>query len=479
VSVSVREVAPTPTTQRTESKLVRWAPLVTFGLLLLSLSRHAGTGISDPDTPWHVLAGRHLWDTWQFSGPDPFSRFTTRLWVLNQWLPELLFAAADHVGGLAAVAWLAQVCRLAVCLLLYVACRRQAGTLPAALVAGVAVLGTADSLSPRPQLVGFALLVLCVDAWLRTAADLQPRWWLLVVAYVWACSHGTWAVGVTVGVAAVAGLALDRRVSLRAVVRLAAIPAGSALLAVLTPVGPALLGSFGAVRAVSPYIQEWRLPTTPTPSVISTAALLLIVPLGWLMSRRTFSWTAVALWSVALIWGVSSMRTVAVGAIVVAPLAASAVDAVVGRQWILPSRGEQRFLSGAAILAVALSGVLAAGGPRVQTGVPHPFDDALAGLPRGTVVYNSDVLGGWLMYSHPDINHTADTRMELYGPQIAREYLDVMAARPGWEEDLAHFRPAAALVEQQLPVVGALRAQGWQVRGAHDGYVLLTPSTSE
>ena len=186
--------------------------MIAFGLLLLALSRHAGTGISDPDTTWHVLAGRHLWDTWQFSGPDPFSRFTSGPWVLNQWLPDLLLAGADYVGGLAAVAWLAQLGRLdrvSPALRHVPATSRQPA---AALVAGVAVLGTADSLSPRPQLVGFALLAVTVDAWLRTATDLRPRWWLLAVAYVWACSHGTWVVGVTVGVAAVAGLALDRRV---------------------------------------------------------------------------------------------------------------------------------------------------------------------------------------------------------------------------------------------------------------------------
>ena len=123
--------------------LLRWAPVVAFGLLLLGLSRNAGLGITDPDTPWHVLAGRHLWETWQFTGPDPYSRFTTEPWVLNQWLPDLALAAADHLGGLAAVAWLAQLWRLGLCVLLYAACRRRAGSLPAAFVAGVALLGTA------------------------------------------------------------------------------------------------------------------------------------------------------------------------------------------------------------------------------------------------------------------------------------------------------------------------------------------------
>lgn len=466
-----------PTTAgRTPPAALRWGPVTAFGLLLVGLSRNAGTGISDPDAPWHVLAGRHLWDTWQFSGPDPLSRFTTGPWVLNQWLPELAMAAADHLGGLAAVAWLAQVWRLALLLLLYAACRRRAGSLPAAFVAGVAVLGTADSLSPRPQLVGFALLALTVDAWLRTASDLRPRWWLLPVAYVWACSHGTWVVGVCVGAAVVLGLLADRRVGPRHAARLAAVPVGSALLALVTPVGPGLLGSFAAVRAVSPYIQEWRLPTTPTASVLATGALLLGVPLLWLARRRSFSWTSAALWVLAAAWAVSTMRTVAVGAIIVAPLAASALDLALGRPRTRATRAERLVIGVSALVAVAVSALLAAGAPPEPVGVPHAFDRALSALPAGTVVYNSDLLGGWLMYSHPQLEHTADTRAELYGPQRARDYLDVMAARPGWEGELDRFAPRAAVVEQGLPVVRALQARGWDVRGTDAGYVIMAPT---
>ena len=473
-----RQDAPTRAARRPPALLVL-GPVVAFGLLLLGLSRNAGTGITDPDTPWHVLAGRHLWDTWQFHGPDPYSMFTMGPWVLNQWLPELVMAGADRVGGLAAVAWLAQLARLAVCVLLYAACRRRAGSLPAAFVAGAAVLGTADSLSPRPQLVGFALLVLTVDAWLRTASDLRPRWWLVPVAYLWACSHGTWVVGVTVGVAVVVGLLLDRRVRLRdgQLLRLAAVPVASGLVALVTPVGPSLLTSFSAVRAVSPYIQEWRLPTTPTPSVLATAALLLLVPLVWVLRRRQVAWTRVVLWLLAVAWGASSMRTVAVGAIIAAPLAAEALATLLGRERNRVERGERVVVGASILAAVVLSGLLAAAGPSTPAGVPHAFDPRLRAMPSGTVVYNTDLLGGWLMYSHPGLVHTADTRAELYGPVLVRSYLDVMAARPGWEQDLDHFAPRAAILEKGLPVVDALRSRGWQVLGEDAGYVLLEPGT--
>jgi hypothetical protein len=474
-----KAAAPAADTQAGTSRhtpgLLVWGPAVGFGLLLLGLARHAGSGIGDPDTLWHVLAGRHLWETGSFAGPDPLSRSTTGPWVLNQWLPDLALALAAHVGGLPAVAWLTQALRVAVCLAVYVACRRVGGVLPAALVAAVAVLGAADSLSPRPQLVGFVLLAVTVSAWLRTAEDLRPRWWLLPVGWLWACSHGTWVVGVSIGAAVVLGLLVARALTRRDAVRLAVIPAGTVLLSAVTPVGPELFRSFATVRAVSPYIQEWRTPTLDSPSVLATLVLALLVPLGWWLRRETLRWPSAALWVVAVAWGATSMRTVAVAAIVLAPLAAAALTALIGRPRSAAARPERVVLVGSAIASLALSAVLAATGPTEPTGVPSRLSPRLDALTDGTVVWNTDLLGGWLMWSHPSLEHTADTRAELYGPQRARAYLAVLRTDPGWEATFDAARPGAALVEDGLPLVTALEARGWTTSGRDRGYVLLVP----
>lgn len=456
-------------------RLLVWGPPAGFAVLLLGLARHAGSGISDPDTLWHVLAGRQVWETGSFSGPDPLSRFTTGPWILNQWLPDLVFALAEHLGGLPAVAWFAQLLRIAVCLAVYLACRRVGGTLPAALVAATAVLGSADSLSPRPQLVGFVLLAVTVAAWMQTAQDQRPRWWLLGVGWLWACSHGTWVVGVSIGAAVVLGLVAARSVERAQALRLAAIPAGTAVLAALTPVGPGLYRSFATVRAVSPYILEWRAPTLDSPSVLATLALALLVPLGWWVGHHTLTWPSAAVWAVAVTWGATSMRTVAVAAIVLAPLASVSITTLTGRPRSPAGRPERLILGGAVAVSLALSAVLAATGPREPTGVPSNLDPQLEALADGTVVWNTDLLGGWLMWSHPSLEHTADTRAELYGPDRARAYLSVLGAEAGWEARFDAVSPGAALVEDGLPLVGALEGRGWRVSGRDGAYALLLP----
>lgn len=453
--------------------VLRWGPLVAFVLLLLALARHAGSGVSDPDALWHVLAGEHVWRTHDLVGPDPYSTFTTQPWVLNQWLPELAMAGAAHLGGLPALAWLAAAGQLAVCVSLLALCRGVAGPLAAALVAGAAVLGTADSLSPRPQLVGFVLLAVVVGAWLRSARDLRPRWWLVGVTWLWACCHGTWVVGVSVGAAVVVGLALERRATRGTLLRLAAVVAASLAASALTPLGLRLYDSFAAVRAVSPYILEWRRPTLDSPSVLVTLALVLLVPLLWLVARARPRWVEVLLWLLAVAWGASSMRTVGIGAVVVAPLAAQALDRALARPRPRVGRRERALVGAGLVAALGLAAVLAAAGPDDPQGVPSRLDRSLSALAPGTVVWNSDLLGGWLMYSHPGLRHTADTRAEIYGPARARAYLRVLGAQPGWERDFDAYGARAALVERGAPLVAALEARGWSSRGADAGYVLL------
>lgn len=455
--------------------LLRWSPVVAFGLLLLVLCRHVGAGIGDPDTLWHVLAGDHLRRTWQFSGPDPLSTFTNQPWVLTQWLPELALSLANQWGGLPAVAFLAQVGRLAVCVVVYVACRRTGGPLAATLVTGITVLATAASLSPRPQLVGFVLLAVTVSVWVRVLSDPRAPWVLVPLTWVWASSHGTWVVGVMLGLATTAGLVLDRKVSPRQAVRLAVVPVASAAAALVTPLGPGILNAFGPVRAVSPYIQEWRRPELTDPSTIGLVLLVVVVALGWLRRRSLVSWGAVAILLVGAGWGFTYARSVALGAIIIAPLAAQALDAALARA--RPPRGrEPLVVAGLVLAAVAACAVLATAAPDRPVSVPDGTTAALRSLPAGSVVYNDDSLGGWLMWSFPGLHQTADTRAELYGQAQAQSYLRVMGAEPGWQEGFDQRHPAAALVREDVPLAGALqRDRGWTVAARDDGFVLLRP----
>jgi hypothetical protein len=466
-----------PKGQRPAAKgMLRWAPVAGFGFLMIALSRHAGGGISDPDTLWHILAGDHLRRTWDFSGPDPFSAFTTGPWVLNQWLPELAMSFANQLFGLPGVAWLAQLGRIWVCASIYLACRRQSQPLPAALVAGLAVLGTASNLSPRPQLVGFALLAIVVSAWMSTAADGRPRWWLIAVCWIWACCHGTWVVGVLLGLAVVVGMLLDKRITPAQSARFALIPLLSLVAAALTPVGPRLFWSFEAVREVSPYIEEWRRPNLLEPSSLALLALMAIVAVTWSVRRDLASWSSLAICASGAGWGLMYGRGVALGAIILAPVAAQAVDRALGRARPHVGR-EPTVVAGAVMASLVFSALAAAAGPAAPTGVPSRIAPTLGLLAPGSVVFNDDLLGGWLMWSFPGLRHTADTRVELYGRAGAVDYLKAMRGGPGAIEIVNKRHPDAVLVKRESGLAAELERRGvWKVAAGDHGYVLLLPT---
>ena len=83
-------------------------------------------------------------------------------------------------AGSASPAWSGCTSRpfVAVVLVVYFVCRRYAGPLPAVVATMLFVAAGQGSMTPRPQLVSYVLLVVLLEAWRRTEQDLRPRWWL-------------------------------------------------------------------------------------------------------------------------------------------------------------------------------------------------------------------------------------------------------------------------------------------------------------
>ena len=180
------------------------------GAVVVLLGLRVLRPVSDLDTFWHVAAGQHLSSTWDFVLSDPFGAASSRPWILNQWLPELVMGRMDQAFGLPGVAWLVSLMVVSISVCIWLISRRRASILISCLVMGVGLLAMSPSISPRPQLVSFLLTLVYVEVWLRTADDARPRWWLVPLSWLWACCHGLWIVGVIIGAAVVVGMALER-----------------------------------------------------------------------------------------------------------------------------------------------------------------------------------------------------------------------------------------------------------------------------
>ena len=155
----------------------------------------------EPDVWWHLRVGDLVRSTGELRFVDPSAAFADRPYVATQWLPEVVASAGHATFGMGFVLWLRALAIVALVVIVYVACRRYAGRLPAAVVAGLVLVGAGGGLNPRPQLVSFVFFAITIHAWCGMATDRRPRWWLVPVFWLWANSHGLWTFGLMVSAA--------------------------------------------------------------------------------------------------------------------------------------------------------------------------------------------------------------------------------------------------------------------------------------
>ena len=433
--------------------------------------------VSDPDAWWHLKTGAYLLSHWRFNGPDPWVPFSSRPFVLTQWLPEVVAQKGYELFGLPAVAWLRCAAILALISALVWAARQTADTVPAIIAALAGLLGTGGSLSERPQLVSFVLLAVTVGAWWKTAGDLKPRWWLAPMTFLWACSHGMWGVGVLIGLAVVAGLALDRRLDRHTSARLLAVPALSVAAAALTPVGPRLLLTPLEVSSnASQFVQEWQPTDVRDIFAAVTLVMIALALLPWIRGTSVRPWWQIALAGASVVFTLAMLRTVPLGAIIATPLLASSLQELRGDPPTpLTRRGTSAWIglvAAAAIVAVPITAAVA----QRPSGWPEGLRAQLTAIPAKTVVLNDYTVGGWLLWAEPQLTPVIDLRSEIYSMDYIREYIRTEKVEAGWQSLLARTKPKYALLRANAPLTVALREQlRWKIVGKDADYVLLKP----
>lgn len=444
------------------------------GIVILAAVVQLARPVADPDTFWHLAAGDRLRETWTFNGPDPWSTMSTQPWRLHEWLPELLMSVTQQLLGLPGVAWLLPLGGAVIGLALWRATRARASLLASAGVTSVALVAMSQSLSLRPHLLSFAFAAAFTAAWLRSAVDGRPRWWLIPVTWVWACTHGMWFFGVVIGVVALLGIALDRAAPPRQWLRLALVPLGSLAAAALTPTGPSLLLSPFAVNETTQYIEEWMPPSVRQPAFLAFLLLAGTIVLVWARRQHRARWTNILLVGLAIGLALLYSRTVAVGAAVIAPVAAATIQGLLPRDREPVTRREIGLTLGLTALGLLVAALVLPTRAAVPTWGANDLDVPLAALPQDTVVCNDYGVGGWLIWRHPNVRPTIDGRTEIYDAGHVTEHVDFERVAPGWQAYLRKTSCTYALLTEDQPVVEALVEQErWTVVQRGSEYILL------
>lgn len=431
--------------------------------------------VSDP-SPWlHLKIGAFLLNGGRFGLPDPWAPFANQAYLPTEWLSAIVGQEMYQAFGLPGIAWMRSAGILGLLSALVWSARRSADTATAVVVALVSLVGAYGGLTERPQLAGFVLLAVAVGAWWRTALDQKPRWWLVPMTWLWACFHGLWIVGIAVGLVVVAGLVLDRRLTRAAATRLLAISILSFAAAGLTPVGPRLLLSALAVgKNASEFVGEWQPTSIHDPFAVVTLAMLGLVVLSWVRLGRRPHWWEIGLLLTGVAATLAMSRTIAVGAVIAAPLLAQEIQLYRGRPVVATTRRSRSAWVALIMVALVAAAPLSAARAQDPVAVPERLSPQLSLIPSGTVVLADGDISGWLFWADPQVRPVLDPRIEIYPPAHIRGFVSAMAARPGWRQFVDRTGAGYALVLTGSPIATALvERAGWSQIGEDAGFVLL------
>jgi hypothetical protein len=345
------------------------------------------------------------------------------------------------------------------------------------------------SLTERPQLAGFVLVVPVLAAWWYTAQDRRPRWWLVPVTWVAASTHGIWAMAAGIGALVTASLIVSRRITFGEALRLVGLLLACAAAAALTPVGPRLLLTPFAVSSQGrQFIQEWMPSSVREPHVMVVLLMLGAVWCCWTSLRRRPPAWQLSLWLAAVVLTLSMERTVPLAAFLALPLACAGAEEALFRGRTAGAeealfRGRtagpngRRWLTwvAAGVVGASLAVPVASARAGAASGLPTRLQPSLSELPSGSRILVDSDTSGWVLFALPHLRPVYDLRVESYSPASVRNYIAVMDAEPGWDRLLEASGAESALVPVDAPIRAALtEQQRWTEVGADAGLVLLT-----
>lgn len=454
------------------NRVLDWVGVGALILMFVKILLVASAPIHDPDTFFHLRLGDELGWPWQWVHVDHWSSAATADWVPTQPLTEVVQAGADQVGGLPLVAWAYGLTLVGFAVTVYWIARTHGSPMGAGFATILATAGAADSLSPRPQTLGLIFLIVVVQAWLRTADDLRPRWWLVAFFWVYALVHGYWVIGAAVGFGVVAALVLFGRARGREALRLALLSVACLAATVVTPLGPKLLEGPFNVRERTFLVVEWQGTFSDTADYLAAAAVLL--PLLALALRQRLTVGYLAILAMAGFWVLYSSRTADAASVMTAPAVAASLDALRSSRPAHIRHERWIVAGGAATVLLALALVVPHTAAHESDRIPLGLNPKLDSLPQGTRVFTDIPAGDWLSWRHRTIDASVDGMLDAYPVDYLRRMSDALNARPGWKEAVAGTHAQYALLPERGALAPRLRNDGWTVIGRDEGYALLS-----
>ncbi|MEW6572121.1 MAG: hypothetical protein AB1374_00575 [Bacillota bacterium] len=447
--------------------------LVITGMLVLVV-RAFETGILDPDTWWHLAAGRYIAAHQSIPHQDIFSwTVSGEPWITHEWLAEVLFYLAYLAGSFWGV--LSLVLLLVALLFAFYTklLLRSGGRYP---VAVLSLLVTGEMLYPfleiRPQVLSYLFFVIFLYV-LELFREKKDYLFLLpVISVLWANSHGSFFLGPGLaGLYLLTGLSRVRGERLQNLPwdtgqagKLALILLLCLLAAALNPNGFGLLlyplGTVGD-KLMTDNIQEWLSLDFHDLYAQLFLVYYLSVFAAMVITTCRIRVTDLVLYllfgAAAFVHGRFAAYALLVGGFVLARYLRPSLDIKTDltrlKAVLVP------------VLLVFYAVVLAAKAPP-QSKIDYRFTDkedypveAVAFLkdnPLDGKVLNNYGWGGYLIWNLPQEKVFIDGRADVYMKKVFGDYITITRLRPGAAELLEEYNIKYVFMPAGSPLVQAL-----------------------
>ena len=451
----------------------------------------ASRQLSDPDFWWHLKTGEYIVKTLRFPRVDFYS-FTLpgKPWVAHEWLSEVIFYLVySRVGPYALIFIFTALIVLAFGIVF-----RRLAVHPFikafAMLLGVWSILPTIGVRPRTLTFLFAAIYLALLRRFVREHETKSIWWLAPIMVIWVNLHAGYLIGLVLIGVTIVGLVLDTwaagetlttqwpRLKTLAFVFLAC------LLAVnLNPQGPRIF-IFPFEFFLSPVQQDmvvdWLSPNFHQQELLPLAALILGTMAVLALSPKRPRASEVLLFLCTLYAMLKSGRHMDIFALVATPLFAQYLQ-----NWVettsfakvfgpakptAPGDGRRAIIFNLMLLVpvVACAFKLKSEiySPPVQKKLNVPVN-AVAYVKEnqitGNTITDPNIWGGYLIWALPSNPVYIDGRIDMYGDQFAKDYIQMSSGITRWQEPFEKYRVQVAILKANS-VLGLQLAESpqWQ-----------------
>ena len=449
----------------------------------------ASRPIDDGDFWWHLKTGQYIVDHGVIPRTDFFS-FTAygKPWVAHEWLSEVVFYLGYSWVG---YNFLIFTFALLVVLAFWFVTRRLDSHpfifAPAVLLGVWSILPTIG-VRPRVFTLLFSAIYLALLDGFRRSEKSWPIWLTVPLMALWVNLHGGFLMGLVLIGLGIAGLLLDTLIEKQSIKEawnrlrtLSLVLVGCAAAAVLNPHGWRIY-LFPFEIFLSPIqqqtVRDWLSPDFHQPELLPLTALILLTISVLALSPKKPRASEVLLFVVTLYMTLKSNRHMAILALVAVPLLVR-----YSQHWIsslasavaLSPRPKQSSSRATILASVVLLLPLLLFIPKLLTEVYGQPKQNVVRVPIKAVEYMKEngvdgptftepnMWGGYLIWAMPSNPVYIDGRIDMYGDQFVREYIDISRGTVAWEEPFARHRVKNVLVRPKSHLALSLQESGeWQ-----------------